>query len=370
MKRFFLFALVATLFAACVTDNPFEEENNNGTNPGQGVLVGTVPNNEIWYTSTDGNIVMPNESFKNQFGGVVSNIYEDGKGVVTFNGEITSISISAFSGIVTLSNIALPNSVTSIGADAFEECNSLESITIPDSVTSIGSSAFYYCTSLTSVTIPNSVTSSGVCAFLGCSSLTSITIPDGVTKIGMSAFDSCTSLTSVTIGNSVTSIGSYAFYCCSSLTSVTIPDSVTEIGAGAFANCESLTAFYGEFASTDNRCLIINGVLNSFAPADLTEYSIPNSVTSIGLSAFEGCTSLTSIAIPNSITSIGVSAFWYCSSLASIYCKPTTPPTGGSSMFDFNASDRKIYVPTASVDAYKAASYWSDYASDIVGYDF
>jgi hypothetical protein len=53
-----------------------------------------------------------------------------------------------------------------------------------------------------------------------------------------------------------------------------------------------------------------------------------------------------------------------------VYCKATTPPVGGDSMFKDNASDRKIYVPSASVDAYKAASVWSTYAADIVGYDF
>ena len=129
-------------------------------------------------------------------------------------------------------------------------------------------------------------------------------------------------------------------------------------------------AFYGKHASLDNRCLIINGVLNSFAPAGLTEYTIPDSVTLIGGSAFERCTSLTSVTIPNSVTSIGEDAFSDCYSLTSVYCKPTTPPTGGSYMFHYNASGRKIYVPRNSVNAYKYAMFWNSYASDIVGYDF
>ncbi|MBQ2027136.1 MAG: leucine-rich repeat protein, partial [Alistipes sp.] len=95
-----------------------------------------------------------------------------------------------------------------------------------------------------------------------------------------------------------------------------------------------------------------------------------NSVTSIGNSAFCGCSSLTSVTIGNSVTSIGDYTFQNCASLKEVYCKPTTPPTGGSDMFNSNASGRKIYVPTASVEAYKAARYWSDYASYIVGYDF
>ena len=186
------------------------------------------------------------------------------------------------------------------------------------------------------------VTSIGADAFYQCTSLKSVTIPDSVTSIGDSAFLSCTSLTSITIPDSVTAIGDYAFYNCTRLTSVTIPDSVTSIGNLVFAYCGSLTSI-----------------------------TIPDSVTSIGDYAFYSCESLTSITIPDSVTSIGESAFDHCYSLKSVYCKPTTPPTGGSWMFDSNASGRKIYVPTASVSAYKSASsYWSVYASSIIGYDF
>ena len=101
-----------------------------------------------------------------------------------------------------------------------------------------------------------------------------------------------------------------------------------------------------------------------------TSITIPDSVTSIGNCAFYYCGGLTSITIPDSVTEIGNSAFKYCGGLTSVYCKPTTPPTGANHMFDQNATGRKIYVPTASVDAYKSASCWSDYEYSIVGYDF
>ena len=253
-----------------------------------------ISKNVIIYTSSDGKIVTPNKS--NVFGAnILSNTYENGKGVIVFDAPVTSI----------------------------------------------GEAAFYYCKSLTSITIPDSVTSIGNDTFSNCTSLTSATIGNRVTSIGSWAFQDCTSLTSVTIPNSVTSIGYYAFYKCSSLTSVTIPDSVTNIGIYAFTSCSSLTSV-----------------------------TIPDSVTRIGDAAFNSCSSLKSVTIGNSVTSIGEFAFSHCTSLKSVYCKPTTPPRGDTYMLNDNASGRKIYVPRNSVNAYKSASYWSDYASYIVGYDF
>ena len=322
---------------------------------------------------------------------------------VTIGNGVTEIGKSAFCDCSSLTGVTIGSGVTSIGKYAFEGCtgelivncnipsasyyyyegafynSKFTKVTIGDSVTSIGDYAFYQCSSLTSVyyngdlsdwcnidfyngtsnplrsgaklyinntevtevTIPSDISEIKDCAFYGYSSLISITIPDSVTSIGGGAFSYCTSLTSVTIGNGVTEIGDSAFDGCDSLTSVTIPDSVTSIGNWAFFSCNSLTSI-----------------------------TIPDSVTSIGYRAFNNCDSLTSVTIGNGVTSIGDYAFYGCSSLTSVYCKATTPPTGGDNMFNDNASDRKIYVPTESVDAYKSAEYWSYYKYYIVGYDF
>jgi hypothetical protein len=180
------------------------------------------------------------------------------------------------------------------------------------------------------VTIPStipgvgSVISIGNVAFSDCTSLTSVTMPDGVTNIGASAFYGCTSLTSVTIPDSVTSIGVYAFNRCTSLTSITIPGSVTSIGDGAFDGCSGLTAITVDPENTSYSSL--NGVLLDKSqsllilyPASLAgAYTLPNSVTNIGASAFYGCTSLTSVTIPGSVTSIGDDAFDGCSGLTNV----------------------------------------------------
>jgi hypothetical protein len=113
-------------------------------------------------------------------------------------------------------------------------------------------------------------------------------------------------------------------------------------------------------------------VINSFAiGCGATEYTIPDNVTTIGKSAFENYNSLTSVTIPDSVTEIGEYAFINCSSLENVYCKATTPPSlKNPYVFSNNASGRKIYVPAESVEEYKSASYWNDYADAIVGYNF
>jgi hypothetical protein len=137
----------------------------------------------------------------------------------------------------------------------------------------------------------------------------------------------------------------------------------------------------------------MDGVLQSFAPAGLTKYAIPNSVTAIGDGAFDGCCSLTSITIPNSVTAIGDGAFYDCTSLANVkigrgvtwigpeafynclslrevVCAATIAPKIGEKVFyhDNGRIGCKIYVPKASQRMYEYANSWEDYYWEITGF--
>ena len=265
---------------------------------------------------------------------------------------------NAFCNSKSLTSINIPNGVTTIGNRAFASCYHLISINIPNSVTTIGNGAFAECNSLTSINIPNSVTTIGDGAFSECKSLTSINIPDSVTTIGKEAFIRCYSLTSINIPNSVTAIGNYAFGCCYSLTNIKIPNGVTTIGNGAFSGCESLTSITipsSVVTIIGNPFYLWHGNLNNESKAfiyddhvlfnknkttliayraKVTNYTIPNSVTTIGNSAFKRCSSLTRINIPNSVTTIEDYAFLGCNSLTNINI-PNIVTTIGNYAFRF-----------------------------------
>ena len=323
-------------------------------------------NNIIKYTTTDGNILIP---YVIDFGVVLlSNTYI-GAGTILFKDEIKYIGDDVFNACTRLTSIEIPNSVRSIGYDAFRYCTNLTSIEIPNSVRSIGDRAFDGCSSLASVIIGNSVSSIGRSAFYLCGSLTSIEIPNSVTSIGDDAFFNCKSLTSVEIGNNIENIGNDAFYKCENLTSIEIPNSVKSIGDDAFEGCSSLTSVIWNSI----RCSDFYNYSRApfYGCTNITSFTFGENIEHVPAFLCYNLKNLTSIEIPNSVTSIGDDAFRHCTSVTSVYIKATTPPILlGDIVFNNNASNRKIYVPRASLNAYKTASGWSEYADAIEPYDY
>ena len=239
-------------------------------------------------------------------------------------------------------------------------------LVIPDGVVSIGDSSFGDYSRLTSVTIPSSVTSIGRWAFRGCTGLTSVTIPGSVTSIGTGAFSGCSGLNTLSLQNGVTEIMQDAFYGCNGLTSITIPDSVTSIGSSAFEGCDKLVevinnsslnitkgssdnGYVARYALnvknggssdivnrndylfyTDNGTNYLLGYVGNATDLELPENYNGNSYE-IYEYAFYGCNGLTSITIPDSVTSIGSSAFEGCDKLVEVINNSSLNITKGSS---------------------------------------
>ena len=326
---------------------------------------------------------------------------------VTIPYSVISIGREAFYKCSGLSSLSISNGVTNIGSGAFWYCSSLTSVTIPNSVTSIEDHAFYYCSSLTNIIveegntvydsrnncnaiietatntltqgcnstiIPNSVTSIGDAAFCGYKGLTSIPIPNSVTNIGGWAFMNCSNLTTITIPNSVTNIGDFAFNGCKGLASITIPNSITSIGDEAFVGCFSLLSIVIEEGNTvydsRNNCNAIIETATNTLIRGCNSTVIPNSVTSIGDVAFDGCTSLASIIIPNSVTSIGKWAFMNCSGLVTITLETSTPPTLGNNNFtNEQYASIIVRVPEGALADYQSVKGWKEF-QNIVEYKF
>jgi hypothetical protein len=184
------------------------------------------------------------------------------------------------------------------------------------------------------------------------------TIKKGVKVICDRAFESCESLQSIVIPNSVTRIEERAFESCESLQSIVIPNSVTSIGANPFAasGVRSIVS-HSKFFTVDREALYDQK--NKLLIACFSKgyhFVIPDNVTSIGDSAFWGCTSLQSIVIPNSVTNIGHWAFWSCESLQSISI-PNSVTNIGSYAFWGCKSLQSIVIPNSITSIWGRAFY-------------
>ena len=156
-----------------------------------------IPNNTIYYTTTDNQIInIPSGYYWGDGVEIVSNTYND-VGVIIFSGDVDTMA-DPFRGNTRLLTITLPRSVDYIQSYAFAGCSSLKEIEIPGKVGgNLGPYCFYQCTSLVKVKINKGVTKLSSSSFRGCISLVSIEIPDTVNIMSDACFYGCTSLVEV-----------------------------------------------------------------------------------------------------------------------------------------------------------------------------
>ncbi len=253
--------------------------------------------------------------------GLVVNVEQDGVKYKKDGDTYTVVGVNGRPDAIIIASEVKGKPVVAIADKAFAGCSALESIEIPSSITRIGLSIFYECGSLTSISVESGNT------VYQCVDNCLIDV-EGKTLIA-----GCKNSIIPTDG-SVVEIDDFAFSGCYLLTSITIPDVVKRIGRGAFYDCNLLRditlPFVGETLNgTQNTHL--GYIFGANFPGDNREY-VPDSLktvivtggTAVDDYSFYMCSSLSSVTIPESVTSIGVCAFQYCDKLARVVFENTS----------------------------------------------
>ena len=208
------------------------------------------------------------------------------------------------------------------------------------------------------------VTSLSAKAFTACKNLWKINIPENVVNFGDGNTDG------ITFGSSPSGKDNYyGTFLGAGIVSITLPERFETIGVGAF--------HYSALRNINFNKNLKNIKNAAFKQCnDLCSINLPNGLTKIGSRAFSYCDNLTSVTIPESVTSVGEEAFCNNDKMSIIYCKPSDPPTCKTTNSSYgplgysSVSGKIIYVPTESVNAYKAAEGWKQHQNLIYGYDF
>ena len=330
--------------------------------------------------------------------------------------SVITIAEEVFAECSGLTELVFPESLRTIGAHAFHYCQDLTSITCYNTTPpNVGTSAFANTDETIPVYVPAEALSSyqsnaGWSVFTNLQAIavneftvggltyevtdqiaktvevinftdelpSTVTIPPTVsyggknytvTAIASDAFYQNQTITEITISEGITSIGDYTFNKCVALTTVNIPARLTYMGEYVFDGCTSLTQINVDEANT--AYCSENGVLFNKEKTTLlcypagkpeTDYTIPSSVTVIGVNAFSNCVALTTLTIPAGVTTIESYAFYDCLGFTKMTVLAIVPPTITDEEVFYNVNfDIPVYVPAASLAAYQAAAVWKDF---------
>ena len=324
-----------------------------------------------------------------------------GEWAFSFCTNLVSVDIKASNNIGERAFSDCPNLVSvdikagnNIGKSAFSYCTHLVSVDIK-AANNIGESAFSSCRSLKTLSLDNKIKSFGWYAFSGCSNLKQFVIPDSVTILNYDLLWNCSSLKSIRIHKNIQEIDK-AFYGCTNLSTLIIEDRNTTLKLGSnntastrsissplFGDCKLDSVYIGGkivyntssdygyspfYRNTSLRTVKISDVETTiydnefYGCTNLQNVSIGDSVKSIGKWAFSACSSLKNFTFGSGLQSIGQEAFSDCINITQISSEAVVPPTCGiNALDDINKWNCKLFVPKASIDAYKQAPQWKEF---------
>ena len=285
--------------------------------------------------------------------------YNPGQGIDGYSQVVVDVPISGWDQKSftegTIEIINLDNSASFVASSIFKNNTTIQTVNLPYA-TSVGMEAFYRCSSLTQMSLPV-CKSIGTSAFYECYSLSQVNLPM-CEYIGDRVFNDCSSLSQVNLPM-CSYIGNGVFEFCSSLSQVNLPICKT-VNTNAFNGCILLTSIDLPMCEYINQQTFNDCSSLSQVNLPMCEY--------IGHYAFRNCYPLSHISLPV-CSNIMNYAFWFCSSFNII----TLGYSSVCSLNNSNAFSRtqitsstgSIYVPASLVDAYKSASNWSYFSTQI-----
>lgn len=295
---------------------------------------------------------------------------------ITFPGTWTRVPAFFCGGMNLLETVVISPGITVVDNSAFSGCQKLSSVTLPEGLATLVQYAFYQCTSLTSISLPSTLVTIGARAFqesgltalpaglqggisfadyvFANTKMTDITLPDGMNTVPEHMFSNCKSLSRVDL-NDVTSLGNFAFNGCTALTTL-IADNLETLGQYSLQDTRLSTVNLLKATSFGQGCF--------YNCTSLTSATLSAAVT-LGNQVFYGNNNLSTVDLGSGVTSIGNDCFRGCTSLSSLTVRATAVPSLNTTLSSYGAFTPIIYVPSASVEDYKAAAVWSNYAARI-----
>lgn len=272
--------------------------------------------------------------------------------------DVVAISDNAFAARH-IEKITLPEGLEQIGKDAFYGCGSLKSVELPSSLIAIGKSAFAYCNYLTSIELPANLQYIGEDAFLFCHNLVYIGLEESnpyfVKKKGIIYDKNCASVyfvsknelpSSVILPDTVTRIENSAFYYCEGFVSIQLPEGLQYIGNYAFEYC-------GRLRSID----LPDGLKQigdcAFAYSVMQEFTLPESVTEIGVSILSSSCDLEKVTVKAPLTDLKKMCE-HCGSLQEIILPEELKVLNG---FSGCCSIKRLDIPDG-VEIIEDGSFW------------